>query len=150
MLLAAIATAIQFAEGASWSIIIPLMTTINTAIISALAIRLGYAQFTKTDIACFGLGIGATVLWLFAHQPLVALFLVMAADSIFTIPTVVKTYRDPSSEPALLWFIYVVGASIGISASASFDVYNLLYPVYLALWAAVIWLLALRGRLKRI
>ena len=150
MMLAGIATAIQFAEGASWSIIIPLITTISCAIIAAIAVRLGYARFTKLDLACFALGILATEFWLLAHQPLLSLLLLMIADSIFTIPTVVKTYRDPFSEPAWLWFLYVVGASIGIGASTSYDIYNLLYPVYLVSWAAVLWLLALRGRWKRI
>ena len=149
-LLSGIATAIQFSEGASWSVVVPLLATVSTAIVAIFAIRLGYAKFTRSDIICIGLGIIAIGMWLIARAPLVSILLAILADTIVTIPTYLKTYRDPFSEPAWLWFIYIVGATLGVIASTSPDRYNLTYPIYLVLSSSAIWLLALRGRLKRI
>ncbi|MBI2039402.1 MAG: hypothetical protein HYT22_03985 [Candidatus Niyogibacteria bacterium] len=150
MVLAGIATAAQFSAGASWTLLVPVMTTISTAVIFLLSLRAGRAGFMKVDGAAAILGAAAIGSWTFTEEPLWALIFVVAADLFVSVPTVVKTYGKPLSEPALLWFLYFFGVLLAIAASTKFDVYNLLYPVYAVLVSGAIWLLALRGRLKRI
>ncbi|MBI1956982.1 MAG: hypothetical protein HYS44_00785 [Candidatus Niyogibacteria bacterium] len=150
MALAGIATAAQFSAGASWTLLVPVMTTLSTAVVFVLSLRSGYAGFTKVDGAAAVLGAAAIGSWMLTSEPLWALVLVVIADLFVSVPTIVKTYERPLSEPALLWFFYFLGVILAIAASTKFDVYNLLYPVYAVLVSGAIWLLALQGRWKRI
>ena len=145
----AIATAIQLSKGASWSVVVPLISTISTGIIALLAVRYKHVQFTKLDYFCMLMGLAALGLWLFADQPIVSLLLIIGADFFVTIPTVVKIYHSPKTEPFFLWAVYTIVAGLSIAASTKFDIYNLLDPVYTVLGSAVITLLALRGKIAK-
>ena len=73
----------------------------------------------------------------------------MIADFSVTIPTIIKTYQDPTSEPSTLWILYVIGVTLEVVATRQFTVYNLLFPVYTVFGASIITVLALRGRFKK-
>ena len=72
------------------------------------------------------------------------------ADLFVTIPTIVKTYHEPETEPPLLWLLYTFAASLAMIATTPYTVYNLLYPLYITLGAFLIGLLALRGKMKKV
>lgn len=145
-LLFAIATAAQASKGVDWSLAVPLISTISTTVIACSALYLGRAVWTRADGVSVGLGAGAIALWAFTQEPLIAIILSMIADFSVTIPTITKTYRDPSSEPSVLWVLYTLGAALELAATQQFTIYNLLFPVYTVLGSAVIAALALRGR----
>ncbi len=140
----AIASGAQFSKGASWSLVVPLFSTLSTAIIAFVAIREGYARLTRVDVVCLALGVSALVVWGFTHEPLTALVLIILADLFVTIPTIVKTYRVPETEPAGLWALYVFASGLAVVATTTFTIYNLLYPLYTVVGSSVIALLALR------
>lgn len=143
----AIATAAQASKGLDWSLAIPLISTISTTIIAFTALHLGRAIWTRADGICIALGTLAIVLWAITKEPLTALILSMLADFFVTAPTIIKTYQDPISEPALLWVIYVIAVTMELIATQQYTIYNLLFPVYTVVGSAVIMILALRGKL---
>ena len=143
----AIATIAQFSKGVSWSLAVPLFSTLSTSIIAVISIRRGYAHVTKMEIICIILGIAALVAWQVTREPLSAIIFSMLADFFVTVPTIVKTYRSPETEPALLWILYVFAAVLAIVANGTFTVYNLLFPLYTVLGSLIIALLALRDRI---
>ncbi len=96
LFLTAISTAAQLVKGPSWSVVIPIVITLNTLWIVILSLRYGVKVFSTIDKVCFVLGIAAIVLWILTNEPLVALYLSILADFIFMIPTMIKTYKYPS------------------------------------------------------
>jgi hypothetical protein len=90
------------------------------------------------------LGIFAVVLWALTKEPLTAIVLAILADTAVTIPTVVKTWASPKSEPLHLWIIYTLVATAAIIATTDLTIYNLLYPLYTVGGSVVITLLAAR------
>lgn len=142
----AIATAAQASKGLDWSLAVPLISTISTTIIAFTALYMGRAIWTRADGICIVLGTLAIILWAVTKEPLTALILSMLADLFVTAPTIIKTYQDPTSEPATLWILYVIGVTLELVATQQFTIYNLLFPVYTVIGSAIIMTLALRGR----
>lgn len=142
----AIDTVAQASKGIDWSLAVPVIGTFSTTIIALIALRLGHAVWTRTDHFSITLGIVAIILWAITKEPLTALVLSIVADLAVTLPTVVKTYHEPESEPALLWVLYTIGTALTVVATQSFTVYNLLVPLYTVFGSAIIAALALRGR----
>ena len=145
-LLFAIATVAQASKGIDWSLAVPLISTLSTTIIAFTALRLGRAVWTRADGICIVLGILAITLWAITREPLTAIIFSMIADLSVTIPTIVKTYQDPTSEPSTLWVLYVIGVTSEVVATTDFTAYNLLFPVYTIIGSAVIAALTFRGR----
>ena len=149
-LLGGVATVAQFSGGASWSIVIPLITTLNCVIIVVVALRIGKAFWTNVDGLSIGLGILGIIAWYLTSEPLLAIIITTITDIIFTIPTLIKTHKDPHSEPSLLWSIYVFAGILGLVASTKYDLTNLLYPTWTIVGATFIWLLSLRKVEKKV
>lgn len=143
-LLFVIATAAQASKGIDWSLAIPLISTISTTIIASTALYLDRAVWTRADGVCVALGALAIVLWAITQEPLTAIVLSIIADLSVTMPTIIKTYQDPTSEPATLWVLYVTSALLALAATRQFTIYNLLFPVYAVLGSTVIAALSLR------
>jgi hypothetical protein len=147
-LLFAIATVAQASKGIDWSLAVPLISTISTTIIAFTALYMGRAVWTRADGICIALGTLAIVLWAITKEPLTALVLSMIADLSVTAPTILKTYQDPTSEPATLWVLYVIGVTLELVATQQLTIYNLLFPVYTVIGSTVIAALSLR-KIKR-
>jgi hypothetical protein len=134
----AIATAAQASKGIDWSLAVPLISTISTAVIASTALYLGRAVWTRTDIVCVVFGMLAVILWAITQEPLTAIILSIVTDISVTVPTIIKTYRDPVSEPTTLWVLYVISSILAILATKQFTIYNLLYPSYAVLGSIII------------
>jgi len=145
-LLTVIGSAAQIAKGADLSVVVPIISSIGTGIVFLLAIRYGYTKFNLVDKISIPLALLAMALWLITNEPLTALILSVIADGIVAIPTLVKTYRDPTSETPFPWFMFAIGSALGIAALSNFDLHNILFPIYLICINAVIGILALRGK----
>jgi hypothetical protein len=143
-LLFAIATVAQASKGIDWSLAVPLISTISTATIAFTALYMGRAVWTRADGVCIALGVLAIILWSITKEPLTAIVLSMLADLSVTTPTIIKTYQDPTSEPALLWVIYVTAVTMELIATQQYTVYNLLFPVFTVIGSAIIAALSLR------
>ena len=83
-----------------------------------------------TDKLCFVLALAAIIFGLLTKEPLVALAISVLADIIASIPTIVKTYRDPYSEAVFPWFLVIV-ALLGAISTIKLNTANLIYPFYM-------------------
>ena len=145
-----IATAAQASKGLSWSLAILLISTLSTIIIALTALYLGRVVWTRADAICVIFAALAVILWVITKQPLTAIVLSIIADFFVTVPTIIKTYKDPTSEPPILWVLYVIGAAFEIVATSPLTIYNVLFPIYTVLGSALIAVLALRGRFMKV
>ncbi|HEY4517561.1 MAG TPA: hypothetical protein VJI74_01600 [Candidatus Paceibacterota bacterium] len=140
----------QIAEGASWSVLLPIGGAIGDGITTYFVFKYGYTRFSLLDKACLFLGALGIFLWLITSEPLIALVLAILADFMVATPTIVKTFKDPSSEPILGWLLFALGSLIAIGATGQVNFNNLAYPIALTILNSGILLLALRGKMKKV
>ena len=143
-LLYAIAAVAQASKGLDWSLTIMVVGTFSTTTVALIALRTGQVVWTPIDRFCIGTAILAVILWGVTGEPLTALVLSLVADLAVSIPTLYKTYREPSSEPWLLWTVYTTTVLLEIVVTRNLTIYNLLAPLYSLAVDMLITLFALR------
>lgn len=120
----------QWADGASWSLIMVLTQAVLTTAVFAVAIFRGQDGLTAVElmlIAIAGVGI---VGWLVSGEPIVATACVVAADLIAVAMMAPKTYRDPLSETLATFVFASIGGALAAGAVGAFDASLLVYPIY--------------------
>ena len=126
----------QWADGASWSLIMLLTQAVLTTAVFAVAIARGQGGTTIIELALIAVAAAGVTGWLLSGEPLVATVCVVAADLIAAAMMVPKTYRDPGSE-TLATFVYasiggaLAAGAVGVADNAVATL--LLYPIYYCL-----------------
>ena len=123
----------QYADGASWSLIMAGVQAVLTTGIFVLSIRRGEGGVSRVEqlmIAIAGAGVFG---WIVADEPLVATACVVAADLLGAAMMVPKTYRDPESETLVTFAFASLGGALAAGAVGAIDLSLLLYPVYYCL-----------------
>lgn len=128
--LQAIAFGAQIKKGASWSAVFVFFMALDTAIVTVLTfVGYGYRKYGKTELYCFIFATVAIVL-LLVGDPVFALLFSIVGDIFAFYPTVVKTYREPRSEPLTAWMIGTAASVLGVLSTEVLDTANLAFPVY--------------------
>jgi hypothetical protein len=139
----------QWADGASWSLIMLLTQAVLTTTVFAAAIVHGHGGTTIAELVLMAVAAVGVTGWLLSGEPLVATVCVVAADLIAAAMMVPKTYRDPGSE-TLATFVYasiggaLAATAVGVADNAAATL--LLYPIYYCLANGAIAVLIHRRR----
>lgn len=134
--LAVVVCLAQWADGASWSLIMLLTQAVLTTAVFAVAIVHGQGGTTIIELALIAAAAAGVTGWLLSGEPLVATVCVVAADLIAAAMMVPKTYHDPGSE-TLATFVYasiggaLAAGAVGVADNAGATL--LLYPIYYCL-----------------
>ncbi len=123
----------QRADGASWSLVLTASQAVLTSLVFVLAIRRGEGGASAGEAITMGLAAGGVVVWLLAHQPVVATSGVIAADLLAAAMVIPKIYRDPKSETLSTYVLASVCGALAAGAVWTLDVSLLIYPVYYCL-----------------
>ena len=83
------------------------------------------SEFSRSDVACLIASLLTYVLWLIIGSPNAAIILLTITNIVAMIPTFRKTWRDPNSETALLWGIFVIGNIFTLAAMAEYNLVTL-------------------------
>jgi hypothetical protein len=146
-LLQVIGIVAQISAGASWSLIFIIAMTFNTSLVVVLCLKgYGYKKYGLVDWICLSFAILAVVLWLATNNPIYALVFAIAADLMASIPTVVKTLKEPKSEIPIAWFLVTLAAFLGIISTTKLDIANLIYPAYFFIITGLIGSIAFVGQ----
>ncbi|MDE1924606.1 MAG: hypothetical protein KGH79_00275 [Patescibacteria group bacterium] len=146
-LLQVIAIGAQISAGASWSLLFIVAMTFNTILVVILsATGYGYKGYSWVDWTCLFFAIAAIVLWWATRNSIFALVLAVSADLLASIPTIVKTYKEPQSETAVAWYLVTVASALGILSTTKIDIANLIYPIYFFIITGSIGSLAFFGQ----
>ncbi len=149
-LLSLISISAQISSGASWSLIFlfgDLLAVIT--VITLCLFGYGYKKYGRTEGVCTAIALVAIVAWQVTGNPLIAIFFSIIADLVASIPTIIKTFRDPQSEIPGPWFIVAFGALLGIISTTIFDLSNLLFPAYILMINGTVGAIAFFGRRLR-
>ena len=85
----------------------------------------------RLDLVCGGLALLGVVLWRVTNVGDLAILLSIAADAIAAIPTVIKAYRDPSSENYKMFFYGAINAAITLLVIKQWNIAYFGFPVYI-------------------
>jgi hypothetical protein len=128
-----IAFASQVAKGATWSVILPAVGTIEMIAGFLLSLKYGMGGTSKKDIGALILAGFGLVLWYFTKQPLTALFIVVGVDLIGTTLVVIKTYEHPHTETLSSWFLSFLAGLFAAAAVEHWSFALQIYPLEVAL-----------------
>jgi len=136
----------MFAEGSTWAVAILLANTILCLTIAGYSIirKVGVWSTSIYDYIFFGLGILGLVLWQVLDIPLIALICAIVADFSFGVPTIIKTYKDPSTETSFVWVTAAISGLLSLFAIQSFSFHEVAYPLYLFIYDTIVLLLVLK------
>jgi hypothetical protein len=144
--LAVVVCASQYADGASWSLVMAGAQALLTGVIFALSIRHGEGGLRPTELVMIAIASGGVIGWIVADEPIVATVCVVAADLLGVAMMLPKTYRDPESETLITFALASLGGALAAGAVGMVDVSLLLYPVYYCVANAAIALLIFQRR----
>lgn len=147
LILQIIATLAQISSGASWSLIILVVMIFNISLVLVLiSLGYGYKQYHKVDYVCFFLAITSLILWQITGEPVLAIILAVLTDLFAIIPTIIKTYKEPSSENLVSWILNVLAAILACFSTTIIDVANLAFPIYYIMTDSTMVYLIYRGQ----
>jgi hypothetical protein len=131
--LTAIAFAIQISEGAGAGAWVTGITAAVCFLISALSLKFGEKNITRSDWATFIAGLAAIPLWLATSNPLYAVLLITVIDALGFWPTFRKTWHKPYEEALIAHFLSGTKWVFAVLALEQFTLNTALYPVSLIL-----------------
>ena len=122
----------QYAEGATWSVVMVAAEAAATSTIFLLSVQRGEGGLSRSDLAILGIAAGGVAAWAISSTPVVAIGCVLVADTLAIGLMVPKTWRDPFSETLALYVLASASGAMSALAVGSFAVPLLLFPVFFA------------------
>jgi hypothetical protein len=143
----------SYAAGGRWSLLTAAAYAIGPLAILLASIRHGEGGWSRLDRACLGIAAGGVAGWAITGDPRVGVVLHTIADAAGTVPTWIKSWRDPAHENRRAWTIYAVAATLNLGAITAWTIGEALFSVWLALCcvsvALILWIRPLRGSPRR-
>ena len=138
-----IAFAAELAQGVGLASLYTLSAGLGPLIVlvSSISSRRAYWKISRLDIACGLLSALALVLWLVTRTGNVAIVFSILADLLAAAPTILKSYRFPSTEHSAPFAMGAVGAGITLLTVTTWNFATYAFPVYLCLCNLLIALL---------
>ncbi len=136
----------MLAEGSTWAVAILFANTFSCLLISVYSVvkKVGVWKTGVYDFVFFGLGIMGLILWQILDMPIIALVCAIAADLFFGLPTIIKTYKDPSTETSFVWLTATISGLLSLFAVTNFSFTEAGYPLYLFIFDGIVLLLVLK------
>lgn len=138
----ALGASAMMADGATWAAAILWANTLScfTLAIFALWNKAGVWSTSKYDYIFFVFGVVGLILWQALNVPIIALICAIIADLFFGVPTIIKTYKNPSSESRIVWTFNFLAGIVGLFAVNNLSFHEFAYPAYLCLYDATVFL----------
>ncbi|MEK7194585.1 MAG: hypothetical protein AAB660_02770 [Patescibacteria group bacterium] len=136
----------MFAEGSTWVVAILVANALNSLVIAGYSVikKVGVWSTGVYDYVFFGLGVLGLILWQTLNMPIVALICAILADLFFGIPTIIKTYKNPTTETPFVWITASISGLLSLFAIQVFVFHEVAYPLYLFIYDSIVLLLVLK------
>lgn len=135
----------MLAEGSVWAVAILFANTALCLLIALYSIIRGVGVWAtgKYDFIFFGIGLLGLILWQVLDMPVIALVCAILADFCFGAPTIIKTFKDSSTETPFVWATATISGFLSLFALQNFSFHEVAYPLYLFIFDATVLVLAL-------
>ncbi len=98
-----------------------------------LSIKYGFKGITKSDWFTFIAGIISIPVWILTNNPLWSVVIITVIDALAFFPTFRKTWKEPSTEPAITYLLSSLKFFIALFALETITLTTFLYPFSLVL-----------------
>ena len=123
---------VQGVEFTSWVLLLTVGEVLTQILLFALSIRYGVGGLTRFDIFCYVAFVASLFAYLVTKDAVLSLTLLILTDLIAFLPTLVKNWRDPSSDTWLFFVVGGMGAAAAALLARSTNTYiELAFPVYI-------------------
>lgn len=92
-----------------------------------------YWKIGKLDIVCGIFSLIGLALWVITQTGTIAILFSILADALAGMPTIIKAYKDPESEGALVFWAGVIMAGITILTITHWTIAESAFPIYIFL-----------------
>ncbi len=128
----------QLAKGATDSLWMTGVQTVVVTLVFFLSIKYGVGGLARRDVIALMVAVLGLVLWYLTKEAAIALFIVIFIDAVALSLTVIKAYKDPSTETTSALFLAAISGVFAILAVGSWNWILLAYPLYIVLGNAVV------------
>lgn len=140
----------QMTSEPSWSAVLAGTGAGACLAIAVVTIRVsGVRRISAAELVCGTLGIAAIIGWQVTDDPQLALGLAIAASEVMALPMLVKTARDPFSEPAALFVVFMLISALSIASAKRFDFLSIGWPASYLAFDVTIAAITVRARAAR-
>jgi hypothetical protein len=123
----------QKSSGATWSLCFIAIQVLGPLTVFMLSIKRGEGGFEALDLFSLIGAIVGLLAWAVSGRPEMALYFNLSVDMFGVLPTLKKSYLDPSGETISLYVLTVVAAVLAGLSVGKLSPILLLYPVYIFL-----------------
>src|SRR3989338_6481567 len=120
-------------SGAVDTIWVPVADVFGIFIVAILSIKYGEGGLNPFDITCFFVSMTGLVLWYIFKSPVIALILNLSMDFVGMLPTIKKSYLEPTGESGFSWLLTFIGNVLNFGAIGSATFGLLIYPIYMSI-----------------
>ena len=140
----------SISEGAGLAAFFALATGLSALTIFGLSffVAQAYWKTSRLDLICGACSVLALVLWGLTRNGNLAIVLLIFADGLAALPTIVKAFRNPESEYALAYVLSAVSAVITLLTISNWTFADSAFPIYILFVNAAI-VLAIVGPRSR-
>lgn len=117
---------------------VPLADALGPALIAALAMRNGRREWSRLDVACLLVAGVSAAAWGITGSAVVALDINLFLACLAAIPTFRSAYRQPASEPVLVWRLFLASNLLNLLAIDKWTWSSAAYPVYTVITAGLV------------
>jgi len=101
-----------------------------------LSIKYGFKGITRTDWLTFIAGLISIPVWILTNNPLWSVIIITVIDALAFFPTFRKSWKEPTTEPAITYALSSLKFLIAIFALEAITATTLLYPFSLVIMNA--------------
>lgn len=110
----------------------------TSVFIASLVNKKAYWQISKLDIICGILSFLGLILWYITKTGNIAIFFSILSDGLAAMPTIIKSFKDPSSENWVLYFTNSLSALITLFTIKIWNFQTFGFPLYIFLCSGFI------------
>ncbi len=108
-----------------------LIGAINPAITVILSFRYAKLSWTKTNVLSLMICLLAVLFWKTTSSPILGIIGGVVADCVAAMPLLIKSWKDPLSEPVLPWVLFTTGSAIAVMTIKVWKLEYFLFPLYM-------------------
>ncbi|NLA43219.1 hypothetical protein GX865_03665 [Candidatus Saccharibacteria bacterium] len=141
----------ELSAGVGSAAVIPLALGTSPLLVALAALKVDRRLFKIDlfDTLCIGIALAGIATWAITSEPVTAIILAIAADTVSALPILRKTLRNPKSEYPPTYLLSALGMVVAILATEQISFAALAFPVYIFIINFLILTLTLRQYLNR-
>lgn len=104
----------------------------------ALSFRYGTKDIRPIDTLLLVAALVTLIPWAVTHDPTISVVLITLIDALSLLPTLRKTWNDPTSEPYSVWGLNMLKHVLALFALGSYSLTTVFYPAGMVLMYALL------------